>query len=144
MAQESRNTLKGYFTTDSKPTEAQFADLIDSSVNFNDDDSNWQAPALQNGITDHQPGQSQSVRFRKINGIVYIEGAVEGGVAFGTGNVLIFTLPLGFTPPANLVFNVANDSNTPNRVEITSDGDVIVNIYDDIMTSLSGISFFDN
>lgn len=37
MATQNRTTLKSYFNTDDRPTEAQFADLIDSSVNVTDD-----------------------------------------------------------------------------------------------------------
>lgn len=38
MAKKNRNTLKTYFQTGKKPTEAQFADLIDSFVNRLEDD----------------------------------------------------------------------------------------------------------
>lgn len=37
MAQKNRTTLKGYFNTGDKPTEAQFADLIDSFLNLLED-----------------------------------------------------------------------------------------------------------
>lgn len=37
MAEETRNTLKGYFQTGDTPTEQQFSNLIDSSVNKTDD-----------------------------------------------------------------------------------------------------------
>ena len=37
MAQEDRSTLKSYFNTGDIPTEAQFANLIDSFLNFADD-----------------------------------------------------------------------------------------------------------
>lgn len=37
MTSQTRATLKGYFNTNDQPTEAQFADLIDSAVNATDD-----------------------------------------------------------------------------------------------------------
>jgi len=37
MAERSRTTLKNYFNTGDKPTEAQFADLIDSFLSLADD-----------------------------------------------------------------------------------------------------------
>src|SRR6056297_1850668 len=37
MAQQNRTTLKGYFNTGDTPTEAQFADLIDSFHNPSND-----------------------------------------------------------------------------------------------------------
>ena len=32
MAKQSRNTLKGYFETGKRPTEGQYADLIDTHI----------------------------------------------------------------------------------------------------------------
>lgn len=37
MAEQNRTTLKGWFETGDKPTEQQFADLIDSMLNLQDD-----------------------------------------------------------------------------------------------------------
>ena len=39
MAQQNKTTLKTYFNTGDKPTEAQFADLVDSSINPSDNNS---------------------------------------------------------------------------------------------------------
>ena len=36
MAQQNRTTLKNYFQTGDKPSQAQYADLIDSKVNFSE------------------------------------------------------------------------------------------------------------
>ena len=36
MGKQTRSTLQGYFNTGDKPTEQQFADLIDSNLNLND------------------------------------------------------------------------------------------------------------
>mgnify|MGYP003125183981 CR=1 FL=1 len=36
MSVVSRSTLKGYFNTGDRPTESNFADLIDSTLNLND------------------------------------------------------------------------------------------------------------
>lgn len=38
MTAQSRSTLKGYFNTGDVPTEAQFADFIDSMKNITEDD----------------------------------------------------------------------------------------------------------
>ena len=37
MSQQNRTTLKSYFNTGSRPTQEEFADLIDSSLNLTDD-----------------------------------------------------------------------------------------------------------
>src|SRR6056297_3072482 len=45
MAQQNRTTLKGYFNTGDTPTEAQFADLIDSFHNPSNDGTVQVAPS---------------------------------------------------------------------------------------------------
>ncbi|MDX1701313.1 MAG: hypothetical protein R3250_11890 [Melioribacteraceae bacterium] len=45
MAEEGRSTLKSYFETGDVPTQGQYANLIDSSVNKADD-----IPALAGGL----------------------------------------------------------------------------------------------
>ncbi len=49
MAIQSRETLKTYFETGDVPTEAEFIHLIDSALNFNDDD--WEDLAGDGDIT---------------------------------------------------------------------------------------------
>ena len=36
MAKQNRTTLKNYFQTGDKPSQAQYADLIDSKVNLSE------------------------------------------------------------------------------------------------------------
>ena len=36
MAKQNRTTLKNYFQTGDKPSQAQYADLIDSNLNLQD------------------------------------------------------------------------------------------------------------
>jgi hypothetical protein len=48
MTQRSRTTLKTYFNTGDKPTEAQFSDFIDSGFNYEDKDySEWRKVNIQ-------------------------------------------------------------------------------------------------
>jgi hypothetical protein len=49
-------------------------------------------PAFQNGY--HNKDSSFPVRFRKLNGVVYIQGAVEAN----GDNKTVFTLPVGYRP----------------------------------------------
>jgi len=48
---ESRTTLKAYFQTGDKPTEAQFASLIDSVPNLVDDIAGYQEIILKTDVT---------------------------------------------------------------------------------------------
>lgn len=49
MTSQTRATLKGYFNTNDQPTEAQFADLIDSGLNLADE-TNW---TLGSGVDEY-------------------------------------------------------------------------------------------
>lgn len=229
MAQENRNTLKQYFETGKKPTEQEYANLVDSTVNNDEDkasvaeaqagnddvkyitsktakrsvetfasdavpsatistkgkvelatlievqtgtdseravtpegakraaeihspvlsvnnqtghvvlgeDSGWQTPSLLNGITDHSTGY-QGARYRKKDGVVFVEGLVKGGTA--TGTVTIFNLPTGFRPSKRLIMNTYR-ANGVFRTDIAPDGSVICFSYNSTLTSISGISF---
>ncbi len=107
------------------------------TLDLGGDDSGWQTPSLSNGIVNYSTS-FQGVRYRKKNGVVFIEGLVKGGTA--TGNVVIFRLPLGFRPGKRIILNTGR-SNGIQRTDITSSGDVICYSYNTIWSSISGISF---
>lgn len=67
MAQQSRSTLKGYFNTGDVPTEAQFADFIDSVKNLAEDD------VRQTIAFSGAPTHNHAV---KANGDITLEGDV--------------------------------------------------------------------
>jgi len=208
MANKTRSELKQYFETGKKPTQGEYADLIDSFVSRLDDDyvatlpnatttqkgiveqatiaesqsgtdnthfvtpkgtkraietfapalspvqsvndmtgditidlgtdSGWQTATLMNGILNNG-GLYQQARYRKKNGVVYIEGLVKGGTA--SGNVTIFKLPLNFRPNKRIVLNSVRGGNQIHRTDINSNGDVVCYSYSAAYTSISGISF---
>lgn len=58
------------------------------------EDTDWQIPTMLNGWSSVSP--DRSVRYRRLNGVVYLEGTCSGGSA-----TPIFTLPTGFRPRVN-------------------------------------------
>jgi len=101
------------------------------------EDSGWKAASLKNGITQYSTTY-QSARYRKKNGVVYIEGLVKGSTA--TGEVIIFQLPSGFRPSKRIIFNT-NRPDGIKRTDVESNGNVRCYAYDKRWTSISGISF---
>jgi len=115
-------------------------------------DTGWQTPTFQNIYANYSPSM-QSARYRKVNNVVYLEGAISGGTAGQT----IFTLPTGFKPSNTIAFSVAKQMIviTPplggrptfsfpqitGRIDIDSTGNVIGTNIGTEMTSISGISF---
>ena len=72
--------------------------------------------------------------------IVHLEGLIKNG----TNAATIFTLPLGFRPPADLIFTAQAASGFA-RVDVYATGVVMTNGYfaggTNAYVSLSGISF---
>lgn len=85
MANQNRETLKQYFQTGSTPTQAQFADLIDSALNQVDDSITADAHG-QVGIGNASPAANLNVRgklFMALTGTISVaQGATS---ATGTG-----------------------------------------------------------
>lgn len=108
-------------------------------IDTDGDDSGWQTPLLQSGIENYSTSY-QAPRFRKKNGVVYIEGTVKGGTA-GTTTTIIFTLPLGYRPSKRLILSGIKSGNIPVRIDIATSGIIYCYAYSTTMTSLSGISF---
>ncbi len=235
----NRAGLKIYFQTNKRPTEAEFADLINSTVNWNDDKAtsaqvqagtddtkfvtpvgakaailhftpdagettkgmvelatvaeaeagtnttsavtpagakkaaqtfspiqtvNGQAPvagnvtipivqdsgwipisAFSNGTSSFDT--SNTVRYRKLNGVVYLDGKIKGGLSQTNGtSYALFQLPLLFRPVRKTSFVVfkADTSSTFSigRIDIDSaTGTVYGVLYSNVFTNLSGIQF---
>ena len=93
MSQQNRTTLKGYFKTGARPTQKQFADLVDSSLNL-----------AHNGIFDEGGnlglGHSNPASTLSVKGGVTVSpnnDSAPGNGLFVHGNVGIGA---GFTNPA--------------------------------------------
>lgn len=62
-------------------------------------------------------GAFQVARYRKINGVVYVQGLIAGGTLPSDA----FQLPAGFRPSATLMFD-SNSNGAAGRLEITAAG----------------------
>lgn len=143
--EKSRQELKSYFQTGDIPTEQHYADLIESCVNKVDDVSSvgttdWVAPTLLNNFENFgsfQTSKYQDTRYRKLNGVVYIQGTIKGSEQ---GKV-IFNLPEGFRPAERIFFGTLKYGNVAARIDILPNGDVFAESYHASWTSLNGILF---
>ncbi|MBT2750022.1 MULTISPECIES: hypothetical protein [unclassified Lysobacter] len=60
--------------------------------------------------------------YRKDATRVQLRGLVKGGV----GSSVVFTLPVGFRPPAQQIYVAVCDAQSPARIDVRSNGDVAV------------------
>lgn len=82
-------------------------------------DTGWITATLTNSwVTFGAP--TQVPRYRKMNGIVYVEGSIKLGVMASP----VFTLPVGFRPNATLWFAGGAGAASP-RIDVNADGTVL-------------------
>jgi hypothetical protein len=91
--------------------------LITQRVTLADD---WIAPTLLNSWVDYGGG-SQTARYRKLNGLVYVEGRIKNGTA-----VDVCTLPVGYRPAAILAFatNTGTGAGAFAKLDVLADGTI--------------------
>lgn len=141
MAIKTITELKEYFQTSKKPTEEQFGNLIDSTINTINNDSGWSSPTLLNGISNFSEAH-QGARFRKKDGVVYIQGLIKGGTSQTSGSTyVLFQLPVGHRPEKKLIFATMLSTGANSRIDIDVDGKVYGMIYNNVWTVLNGIQF---
>jgi len=102
------------------------------------EDSGWQAATLPSGITPYNSTLYHSARYRKKNGVVYLEGMIKGGIA--ANELVLFTLPSGYRPSKRMIFNTTR-ANGIQRMDVERNGNVRCYKYNVTWTSISGISF---
>lgn len=103
-------------------SRTQTLEVIAHRHRFDLDPTAWTAPALLNGWAD-LGGIWQVVQYRRVGDVVEIRGVIAGG----TIGLAAFVLPVGFRPPAALVF--ATDSNLAfGQFSIAANGTVTPNV----------------
>ena len=115
-----------------------FINSLSNTFQTLESDSGWIIPSLENGFLNYNTFWFGEARYRKKNGIVYMEGLVKDCSANG----VLFTLPLGFRPSNLLMLsNISyTGTYTVGRIDVKSNGEVSVVTVGDF-TNLSGISF---
>jgi|GEM_PF-1918493 len=127
-----KNTIEVFAPV--KSVNGKTGDVV---LNLDSEDSGWKAAPLKDGITQYSTSY-QSARYRKKNGVVYIEGMIKGGTA--TNELVLFTLPSGYRPTKRLILNTYR-SNGIQRTDVEKNGNVRCYKYNPGWTSISGISF---
>lgn len=87
MAQENRNTLKQYFETGKKPTEQEYANLVDSTVNNQEDKANLSE--AQAGTNDEKYITPKTAK-KSVE--VFASGAIPSATISTQGKVELATL----------------------------------------------------
>lgn len=103
-------------------SRTQTLEVIAHRHRFDLDPTAWAAPVLLNGWAD-LGGIAQITQYRRIGDVVQVRGVLTAG-AIGA---IAFVLPVGFRPPAALLF--ATDSNGAyGQFSIEANGNVTPNV----------------
>ena len=123
MSQQNRTTLKNYFRTGQRPTQEQFTDMIDSSLNLTDDGIFDDSANL--GLGHNNPASKLSV-----NGNVTVspnnDSAPDNGL-FVHGNVGVgagFTNPTAQLAVKGSVYIGNTETTDPGSNSLKVDGDI--------------------
>lgn len=95
----------------------------DGTVTMPENDSGWITPTLNSPFTNYGSGFADA-SYRKINDIVCIQGLIFINGASNTST--IFTLPSGYRPTGSIMFAGFNGNVGHARIDIQSDGDVLL------------------
>lgn len=97
----------------------------------------WHQATLQNKWTNYGQGYNTAAYTRTDDDWVRIRGLVQGG----TIGTTIFTLPVGYRPPARGLFAASTSPNAYGRVDVHSSGAVVAITGSNGWISLDGIAF---
>jgi hypothetical protein len=101
----------------------------------------WQTPTLLNSWVDFGNPYGPTAYRKDLNGVVHLRGVIKDGTT--TGGTVVFTLPAGFRPGANLeeIFVATTNPQNSAEVVVEADGDVAIYGASATYISLSGITF---
>ncbi|GAX37251.1 hypothetical protein [Nodularia sp. NIES-3585] len=97
----------------------------------------WQTPTLKNGWVNYDNTYNPAGYFKDSLGIVHLRGLVKNGSTTTT----IFLLPVGYRPSNRELQAVQTKENTIGRLDIYTDGQVLVHSGNSGWFSLDGVTF---
>lgn len=106
----------------SAPTVGQLWFDTDDTISGDVSDTGWidATALLVNAWVNYSTPTYAGARYRRKNGIVYVQGLVKSGTLNAAGGA--FTLPVGFRPTAQLLFASVEGTNGHGRLDVLSSG----------------------
>jgi hypothetical protein len=97
----------------------------------------WHAASLQNKWVNYGSGYNNAAYTLTDDGWVHLRGLVKNG----TLDAAIFTLPVGYRPPARELLGVSTSTDVHGRIDVMSDGKVVATTGSNAWISLDGLLF---
>lgn len=112
---------------------SELAEIIEGKRAIPQED--WKTPNLQNGWEFYGGEYNKLGYFKDSFGIVHLKGLVR------KGSGIIFTLPDGYRPVGRELHAVCTNPNALGRIDIRSNGNVMVVAGSEGWISLDGLTF---
>lgn len=97
-------------------------------------------PTLNSPWINYGGGFGGARYYKSADGVVHIEGLIQAPGGSSTSGVVLFTLLAGYRPPDTLMFGPWSGGGSC-RIDVQSNGDVVMQSGNTAFTSLSGIKF---
>lgn len=98
----------------------------------------WVAPTLLNSWVNYGGGFNDAAYYKDPFGVVHLRGVIKDGT--DVSGTALFTLPVGYRPPAQELFTVISSS-ALGRVDIATTGNVVITSGSNTWLSLDGLTF---
>lgn len=102
-------------------------------------DVTWSSFSMQSGWTDYGSGYNPNGYRRTKDGVVTLRGLIRKSSAMSGGEI-IATLPVGYRPAEQLIFQTSTSPNAASRVDVYTNGNIAA-WGDPNWLSLEGINF---
>jgi hypothetical protein len=89
-------------------------------------DTGWTTPILLSSWANYNAPTWEPAGYRKIGSVVYLRGMLKPGAT--TVGSTLFTLPTGYRPGGNQVISVPTSADPASRINLMTNGDVLVNV----------------
>ncbi len=101
----------------------------------------WTSLSFQNGWTNYGNTFATGGYTLTSAGMVVLKGLVQNPATTTTSNWIIATLPVGYRPSEQLIFQTTTNSNVASRVDVDPNGNIYAYYASNVWLSLDGINF---
>ena len=122
-------------TTNSSGTGGWSASIQTSTA------STWTPIAFQNNWYNYQNSFAPASYTKTSAGVVMLKGLVQNAASLTSGNARIGILPVGYRPSERLIFQTTTNPNVASRVDIDTDGSILLVVGDTGWVALDQINF---
>ncbi len=106
--------------------------------------SAWTNLSFQNNWNNYGNTFAAGAYTKTTSGMVVLKGLLQNASALSSSNTVIATLPVGYRPSEQLIFQTTTSPNVASRVDVWTDGTIRLVVGSTSWVALDGINFMPN